>query len=72
MRFYLFTHTPFHHLQLCQILANSDTEIIEDKILGPDSIPYAKLLVEASEDLFDILTDLPGISTQPEDELLDI
>jgi len=68
MKFYIFSHTPFHHLQVCQILANSESEIIEDNINGLEKLPYAKLLVEAHEDLFDLMDGLPGISIQDFDQ----
>jgi hypothetical protein len=72
MKFYIFSHTPFHHLQVCQILANSDNDILENKINGINQLPYAKMLVEAPEDLFDILEGLSGISVQDQAKPVDI
>lgn len=71
MKFYIFSHTPFHHLQLCQILANAECDIMEDKILGLGNLPYGKFLIESTEDLFDVLTGLPGISVQDADKDID-
>jgi hypothetical protein len=72
VKFYIFSHTPFHHLQVCQILANSENDILEDKIKGLNELPYAKLLIDGPEELFDILSGLPGISVQDQEKPLDI
>lgn len=72
MKFYIFSHTPFHHLQVCQILANSDNEILEGKIRGLNQLPYAKMLIEGPEELFDILSGLSGISVQDQEKPIDI
>jgi hypothetical protein len=72
LKFWIFSHTPFHHLQICQLIASSECEIVNDGILGLDKLPYAKMEIDADEELFDLMKGLPGISVQDSSQPLDI
>jgi hypothetical protein len=45
---------------------------VNDAILGLDKLPYAKMEIDADEELFDLMKGLPGISVQDSSQPLDI